>query len=53
MCVVTGPRQYSADLPQGGLKVQCSCTFKTNRDAKGDKARKLLKVSFLWRSFQH
>ena len=42
MCVVTGPRQHSVDLPQGSLKVPCSYTFKTNRDAKGDKARKII-----------
>ena len=42
VCVVTGPRQYSADLPQGGLEVPCCYTFKTNRDVKGEKARKII-----------
>ena len=39
LCVVTGPRQYSADLPQGGLEVPCYYTFITIHDAKGEKAR--------------
>ena len=42
VCVVTGPRQYSADLLQGGLEVLCCYTFKINRDAKGEKARKII-----------
>ena len=42
VCVVTGPRQYPADLPQGGLEVPCCYTFKTNRDAEGEKARKII-----------
>ena len=39
LCVVTGPRQYSADLPQGGLEVPCYYTFITIHDAEGEKAR--------------
>ena len=35
VCVVTGLRQYSADLPQGGLEVPCCYTFKTIHDAGG------------------
>ena len=41
-CTVTGPRQYSADLPQGGLEVPCTLTFTTSNDKEGEKARKLL-----------
>lgn len=26
-CQVTGPRRFSADLPQGGLEVPCSLLF--------------------------
>ena len=42
MCVVTGLRQYSVDLPQGGLEVPCCYTFKTICDADGRKARKMI-----------
>jgi len=28
-CVVTGPRQYSSDLPQGGLEIPCRYIFQT------------------------
>ena len=42
VCVVTGLRQYSADLPQGGLEVPCCYTFKTIHDAEGEKARKII-----------
>ena len=42
VCTVTGPRQYSTDLPQGGLEVPCILTFTTSNDKEGDKARKLL-----------
>ena len=44
VCVAAGPRQYSADLPQGGLEVPCYCTFKTIHDAEGEKARKMIEV---------
>ena len=27
-CIVTGPRRYSSDLPQGGLEVPCTLEFK-------------------------
>ena len=27
LCQITGHRQFSADLPQGGLEVPCSLTF--------------------------
>jgi len=42
VCVVTGLRQYSADLLQGGLEVPCCYTFKTIHDAEGEKARKII-----------
>lgn len=42
VCSVTGPRQYSADLPQGGLEVPCILTFTTANDKEGNKAKKLL-----------
>ena len=27
MCIVDGPRRYSADLPQGGLELPCKLLF--------------------------
>ena len=42
VCTVTGPRQYSADLPQGRLEVLCILTFTISNDKEGDKARRLL-----------
>ena len=27
VCVVTGPRQYTCDLPQGGLEIPCRYIF--------------------------
>ena len=30
VCVVTGARQYSTDLPQGGLEIPCRYIFRTN-----------------------
>ena len=44
MCIVTGSRQYSADLPQGGLEILCSYIFRMNNQVESDKARKLLKT---------
>ena len=44
VCIVTGPRQYSADLPQGGLEIPCSYIFRTNNQAESDKTRKLLET---------
>lgn len=56
LCTVKGPRQYSSDLPQGGLEVPCTLEFvshnaeneaaKTERlleSALGIKSRKVLK----------
>jgi len=42
VCIVTGPRQYSSDLPQGGLEVPCRYIFRTKDSALGEKARKVL-----------
>ena len=44
MCIVTGPRLYSADLLQGGLEISCSYIFRTNNQAESDKTRKLLET---------
>ena len=37
MCVVTGARQYSMDLPQRGLEIPCRYIFKTNNQAESGK----------------
>ena len=34
-CKVTGPRRYSADLPQGGLEIPCSIEFKGEKSMVG------------------
>ena len=44
MCVVTGARQYSMDLPQGDLEIPCHYIFKTNNQTESDKTRKLLET---------
>ena len=41
-CVVTGTRRYSADLPQGGLKIPCKLSF-TAKARETDKLHILLK----------
>ena len=38
-CVVTGPRRYSRDLPQGGLEIPCTLEFKGDK-VSIDKVRK-------------
>ena len=45
MCVDTGARQYSMDLPQRGLEFLCHYIFKTNNQAESDKIRKLLEAT--------
>ena len=40
-CKVTGPRRYSADLPQGGLEIPCSIEFKGEKSMI-EKIRSLL-----------
>ena len=42
---ITGERQYSADLPQGGLEVPCILTFETSSAKECDKTQRLLKGS--------
>ena len=44
MCVITGARQYSTDLPQGGLEILYYYIFRTNNQAKSDKTRKLVET---------
>ena len=39
VCVVTGARHYSIDLPQGGSEIPCNHIFRTNNQAKSDKAK--------------
>ena len=41
-CVVTGPRRYSADLPQGGLEIPCKLLF-TAKAREIDKLHTLFK----------
>ena len=40
-CTITGTRQYSADLPQGGLEIPCLLTFRGDKK-EVMKVRKLL-----------
>ena len=44
MCVVTGSRQYSADLPQGGLEIPCCYIFKAIEVSEMEKAKKMIEV---------
>ena len=46
MCIVTGSRQYSVDLPQGGLEIPCRYIFRTNNYTESEKARKLVEATF-------
>ena len=32
-CLITGSRQYSRDLPQGGMKIPCQYIFSGNEDS--------------------
>ena len=41
LCTITGRRQYSVDLPQGGLEIPCKLTFKGDRKSV-DKVKQLL-----------
>ena len=43
-CTVTGSRQYSSDLPQGGLEVPCLLSFNGNCQIIS-KAKNLLQLS--------
>jgi len=42
VCVVTGTRRYSVDLPQGGLEIPCKLIF-TAKPREINKLRKLLR----------
>ena len=44
-CKVTGTRQYSRDLPQGGLEIPCQLTFEGSDEKYIRKVKKLLKLS--------
>ena len=45
LCTITGRRQYSHDLPQGGLEVPCQLTFKGDEKLVDKLKRQLDKVS--------
>ena len=45
VCVVNGARQYSSDLPQGGLEVLCILTFRTSEEKECEKAKKLIELA--------
>ena len=42
-CTVTGRREYSADLPQGGLEIPCSLVFKAT-------PKEILKLKKTWKN---
>ena len=42
---MTGRRQYSSDLPQGGLEVPCVLMFNTKQAAEKEKAKRLIEGS--------
>ena len=42
LCRVSGSRCYSADLPQGGLKVLCMLTFRMSNAKDIENAKKLI-----------
>ena len=44
MCIVTGARQYSMHLPQGGLEIPCRYIFKMNNQAESNKTT-ILKIT--------
>ena len=45
VCVVNGARQYSSDLPQGGLEVPCILTFRASEEKECKKAKKLIELA--------
>ena len=47
VCVVNRARQYSSDLPQGGLEVPCILTFRASSEKEGKKAKKLIESALL------
>ena len=50
VCVVTGPRQYSSDLPQGG---SCCYIFRTKDCALKEKAKKVAQEIYSVLSVSH
>ena len=55
-CCVTGPRQYSSDLPQGGLEIPCTLKFTRAKDLDHlKKVKKLIEhaLSFVIAEFSH
>ena len=45
VCQVTSRRQYSSDLPKGGLEVPCVLMFNTKQAAEKEKAKRLIEGS--------
>ena len=45
LCRVNEARQYSADLPNGGLEIPCILTFQTLDSELSDKSKKLIEAS--------
>ena len=43
LCMVKGPRQYSSDLPQGGLEIPCTLEFVSHKENQVAKAERLLR----------
>ena len=41
-CTVDESRQYSSDIPQGGLEIPCVLTFTAQSSVEGNKAEKLI-----------
>jgi len=55
-CCVTGSRQYSSDLPQGGLEIPCTLKFTRAKDLDHlEKVKKLIEhvLSIIIDKFSH
>ena len=44
VCRITGNREYSADLEQGGVQLPCTLTFSTPKSEESQKTRKSFKI---------
>lgn len=44
-CTVNGHRQYSADLPQGGMEIPCILMFTASCSSEAEKTKKLIQSS--------
>ena len=44
LCTVKGPRQYSSDLPQGGLEIPCTLEFVSHKKMKLQKLKGCLNL---------